>query len=156
MGRESPATARALRRIRSCGVSNGAGHHPTNAGDGVHRGGKSRDVVEQRERCEVIGAAGIVAPALTGADQNAVARGKTELADLPNSDETSTYTKSGSSLRRNETQTVGTMSMVSSADLSVSGSSLTGTVETKATSEDGELQSQARTTFQLSKQTAAE
>lgn len=81
---------------------------------------------------------------------------KTELADLPNSDETSTYTKSGSSLRRNETQTVGTMSMVSSADLSVSGSSLTGTVETKATSEDGELQSQARTTFQLSKQTAAE
>ena len=63
-------------------MGNHAGRCLTDTGDGMHRGGKSRNVVEQRERREVIGAAGIVAPVLTGADQDPVARGKTKLADL--------------------------------------------------------------------------
>ncbi len=44
--------------------------------DGAHLRGESRFIVEQPERRKMIGAAGVIAPALAGADKDAGRRAK--------------------------------------------------------------------------------
>ena len=52
------------------------------AGYGDYTLGKRRDIVEKRQRREMVGAAGIVSPAATGPDQNPCVRAGRGLRDM--------------------------------------------------------------------------
>lgn len=77
---------RSTSRTSRCGFRRRGGPriawHPAAAGDGADGCCERRDVVEQAECDEVIGPAGKVLSALAGADQDAVSRGQSELANL--------------------------------------------------------------------------